>query len=40
MPVIAARSPAEAFDAALKAVFIAVKYMTPVILLSDIVHML
>ena len=35
MPVIAARSPAEAFDAAMKAVFIAVKYMTPVILLSD-----
>ena len=35
MPVIAARSPAEAFDTAMKAVFIAVKYMTPVILLSD-----
>jgi len=35
LPVLAAPSPAGAFDAALEAVRIAVKYMTPVILLSD-----
>lgn len=35
MPVIAASSPGDAFDAAMKAAFIAVKYMTPVMLLSD-----
>ena len=34
-PVIAARSPADCFDCALEAVRLAVKYMTPVILLSD-----
>jgi len=33
--VIAARSPADCFDAAIEAVRIATKYMTPVILLSD-----
>ena len=35
IPVIAARSPADCFDAALEACRIAVKYMTPVILLTD-----
>jgi 2-oxoglutarate ferredoxin oxidoreductase subunit alpha len=35
MPVIAAASPADAFDAAIEAVRIATTYMTPVILLSD-----
>ncbi len=35
LPVLAAPSPAGAFDAAVEAVRIAVKYMTPVILLSD-----
>jgi len=35
LPVIAARSPADAFDCAIEAVRIAVKYMTPVILLTD-----
>ena len=35
LPVIAARSPADGFDCALEAFRIAVKYMTPVILLSD-----
>lgn len=35
IPVIAARSPADCFDAAIEACRIAVKYMTPVILLSD-----
>lgn len=35
MPVIAARSPTDCFDAALEAFRIAVKYMTPVILLTD-----
>jgi 2-oxoglutarate ferredoxin oxidoreductase subunit alpha len=35
VPVIAARSPADCFDCAIEAVRIAVKYMTPVILLSD-----
>ncbi len=35
VPVLAARSPADAFDCALEAVRLAVTYMTPVILLSD-----
>lgn len=35
MPVIAARSPADAFDCAIEAVRIAVRYMTPVMLLTD-----
>ncbi len=35
MPVVAASSPGDAFHAAMKAAFIAVKYMTPVMLLSD-----
>ncbi len=35
VPVIAARSPADCFDCAIEAIRIAVKYMTPVILLSD-----
>jgi 2-oxoglutarate ferredoxin oxidoreductase subunit alpha len=35
MPVIAARSPADCFDAAIEAVRIAVRYMTPVMLLTD-----
>ncbi len=35
MPVIAARSPADAFDVAIEACRIAVQYMTPVILLTD-----
>ena len=35
LPVIAARSPADCFDAAIEAVRIAVEHMTPVILLSD-----
>ena len=35
IPVIAASSPAECFDCALEAFRIAVKYMTPVIFLSD-----
>jgi 2-oxoglutarate/2-oxoacid ferredoxin oxidoreductase subunit alpha len=35
VPVIAANSPADCFDCAIEAVRIAVKYMTPVILLSD-----
>lgn len=35
MPVIAARSPADAFDCAIEAVRIAVQYMTPVMLLTD-----
>ncbi|HEU5171306.1 MAG TPA: 2-oxoacid:acceptor oxidoreductase subunit alpha [Gemmatimonadales bacterium] len=35
VPVIAARSPADCFDCAIEAFRIAVKYMTPVILLSD-----
>lgn len=33
--VLAARSPADCFDAAIEAVRLAVKYMTPVMLLSD-----
>lgn len=35
LPVIAARSPSDAFDTAIEAARIATKYMTPVILLSD-----
>ncbi len=35
IPVIAARSPTDCFDCAIEAFRIAVKYMTPVILLSD-----
>jgi 2-oxoglutarate ferredoxin oxidoreductase subunit alpha len=35
LPVIAARTPAQCFEAALEAVRIAIKYRTPVILLSD-----
>jgi 2-oxoglutarate ferredoxin oxidoreductase subunit alpha len=35
LPVIAARSPADAFDCAIEACRIAVQYMTPVILLTD-----
>jgi 2-oxoglutarate ferredoxin oxidoreductase subunit alpha len=35
LPVIASRSPADAFDCAIEAVRIAVQYMTPVMLLTD-----
>ena len=35
IPVIAARSPSDAFDCAIEACRIAVRYMTPVLLLSD-----
>jgi 2-oxoglutarate ferredoxin oxidoreductase subunit alpha len=35
MPVIAARSPADAFDCAIEAVRIATRFMTPVMLLTD-----
>jgi 2-oxoglutarate ferredoxin oxidoreductase subunit alpha len=35
LPVIAARSPADAFECAIEAVRIATQYMTPVILLTD-----
>ncbi len=35
LPVLAAASPSDAFDIAIEAVRIALKYMTPVILLSD-----
>lgn len=35
LPVIAAQSPADCFDCAIEAFRIAIKYMTPVILLSD-----
>ena len=35
IPVIAARSPADAFDCAIEAVRIATQFMTPVILLTD-----
>ncbi len=35
IPVIAARSPGDAFDCAIEAVRIAVQYMTPVMLLTD-----
>ncbi len=35
IPVIAARSPADAFDCAIEAVRIATRYMTPVLLMTD-----
>jgi 2-oxoglutarate ferredoxin oxidoreductase subunit alpha len=35
LPVIAARSPSDAFDCAIEAVRIATRYMTPVMLLTD-----
>jgi 2-oxoglutarate ferredoxin oxidoreductase subunit alpha len=35
LPIVAAKSPADCFDAAFEAVRIAVKYLTPVILLTD-----
>ena len=35
LPVIAARSPADAFDCAIEACRIATRYMTPVMLLTD-----
>ena len=35
MPVVAARSPGDAFECAIEAVRIAVRYMTPVMLLTD-----
>ncbi|WP_037502061.1 2-oxoacid:acceptor oxidoreductase subunit alpha [Sphingomonas jaspsi] len=35
IPVIAARSPADAFDCAIEACRIAIRYMTPVMLLTD-----
>jgi 2-oxoglutarate ferredoxin oxidoreductase subunit alpha len=35
MPIVAARSPSDAFESAVEACRIALKYMTPVILLSD-----
>ncbi|HEX7656139.1 MAG TPA: 2-oxoacid:acceptor oxidoreductase subunit alpha, partial [Sphingomonas sp.] len=35
MPVLAARSPADAFDVAIEAVRIATQYMTPVMVLTD-----
>jgi len=35
IPVVAARSPSDAFDCAIEAVRIATQYMTPVILLTD-----
>ena len=35
LPVVAARSPADCFDAAIEATRIAIKYMTPVMLLAD-----
>ena len=35
MPVLAARSPADCFDVAQEAWRIAVRFMTPVMLLSD-----
>ncbi len=35
IPVIAARSPSDAFDCAIEAVRLATRYMTPVILLTD-----
>lgn len=35
MPIIAAKSPADCFDAAIEAARLALKYRTPVILLSD-----
>ncbi|HAE11805.1 MAG TPA: 2-oxoglutarate ferredoxin oxidoreductase subunit alpha, partial [Opitutae bacterium] len=36
LPVVAAHSPSDCFDCALEAVRIALTYMTPVILLSDL----
>lgn len=35
MPIIAARTPADCFDCAIEAVRIAIKYMTPVMLMTD-----
>jgi 2-oxoglutarate ferredoxin oxidoreductase subunit alpha len=35
LPVLAAKSPADCFETALESVRIAVKYMTPVVMLSD-----
>ena len=35
LPVVAAATPSDAFDTAIEAVRLAVKYMTPVLLLSD-----
>ncbi len=35
MPILAARTPSDCFDCAIEAVRIAVKYMTPVMLLTD-----
>lgn len=35
LPIVAAKSPADAFDTAMEASRLALKYMTPVILLSD-----
>ena len=35
MPIVAASSPADCFDAAIEAVRIALEYRTPVMLLSD-----
>jgi 2-oxoglutarate ferredoxin oxidoreductase subunit alpha len=35
MPILAARTPSDCFDTAIEAVRIAVKYMTPVILMTD-----
>ena len=35
MPVIAAASPSDCYDAAIEAVRVAIKYMTPVLLLTD-----
>jgi 2-oxoglutarate ferredoxin oxidoreductase subunit alpha len=35
VPIVAARTPADAFEAAYEAVRIALRYMTPVVLLSD-----
>jgi 2-oxoglutarate ferredoxin oxidoreductase subunit alpha len=35
IPIIAAQSPADCFNAAIEAVHVAIRYMTPVILLSD-----
>ncbi len=35
LPIVAAKSPSDAFDTAIEACRIALKYMTPVILLSD-----
>ena len=35
MPVLAAATPADCFEVAIEAVRLAIKYMTPVMLLSD-----